>query len=82
MPDVYNGPQTLTKVAAGVIDSTTVSPPPQASVNFGVGIFEHATTITNSYCITTGSGGFSAGPINIRDGVTVRIPDGSSWTIK
>jgi len=82
MADTYTTPQTLTKVVAGVIDRTTITPIAQASVNFGVGIYENATTITNSYCITTGSGGFSAGPIKISDGVVIRIPDGSSWTIK
>jgi hypothetical protein len=82
MADVYQGIQTLTKVAAGVISPTTISPPTQNSVNFGVGIYENATTITNSYTITNGSGGFSAGPIKLADGVVVRIPDGSSWTIR
>ena len=82
MADVYTGPQTLTKLVAGVLNSSKITPIAQVPVSFGVGIFEHATTITNSYCITTGSGGFSAGPIKIADGVVVRIPDGSSWTIK
>lgn len=82
MPDVYNGPQTLTKLTAGVLGNSISTPVAQVPVNLGLGIFEHATTITNSYCITTGSGGFSAGPIKIADGVVVRIPDGSSWTIK
>jgi hypothetical protein len=82
MPDVYTGMQQLTKPTAGVLNNSKVTPGAQVSVNFGTGIFEHATTITNSYCITTGSGGFSAGPIKISDGVVVRIPDGSSWTIK
>jgi hypothetical protein len=82
MPDIYTGPQSLTKLTAGVINDPKITPRAQVPVNLGTGIFEHVTTITNSYCITTGSGGLSAGPIKILDGVVVRIPDGSSWTIR
>lgn len=50
----------------------------------GVGnkvFFENPTNITQSYTLTTGYNAVSAGPITIDDGVTVTIPDGSTWTI-
>ena len=38
-------------------------------------------TITANYSIPVGYNGLSAGPITIDDGVTVTIPDGSSWSV-
>lgn len=38
-------------------------------------------TISYNYTIPTGYNGMSAGPITIADGITVTIPDGSSWSI-
>ena len=43
--------------------------------------YENATTVTTNYTITTGKNAMSAGPIEITDGVTVTIPDGSTWSI-
>lgn len=43
--------------------------------------YENATTVTTNYTITTGKNAMSAGPITISDGVTVTIPDGSTWSI-
>jgi hypothetical protein len=73
----YIGAQRIQTVPAGELGSTV--PGDGQSVNFGVGIYENRQTIVNDYCITTGSGGFSVGPINIA--AVVRVPDGSSWTI-
>lgn len=38
-------------------------------------------TISSNYSIPQGYNGVSAGPITIVSGVTVTIPDGSSWSI-
>lgn len=38
-------------------------------------------TISANYAIPSGYNGMSAGPITIANGVTVTIPDGSSWSI-
>ncbi len=38
-------------------------------------------TISANYSIPVGYNGLSAGPITIADGVTVTIPDGSSWSV-
>lgn len=42
---------------------------------------ENDIVVTTSYSITSGKNAMSAGPIQINDGVTVTIPDGSVWTI-
>jgi hypothetical protein len=79
MADTYTSPQKLTTIQAGELGTTIVTPQ-QPSVNFGISTFENAQSITSNYCITTGSGAFSAGPITINAIVT--IPDGSSWVIR
>ena len=79
MPDVYTEQQKITTVQAGELGGTIVTPQ-QPSVNFGISTFENAQSITSNYCITTGSGAFSAGPITINAIVT--IPNGSSWVIR
>ena len=38
-------------------------------------------TITTSYTIEAGKNAMSAGPITIDSGVTVTVPDNSTWTI-
>ena len=43
--------------------------------------YENATTVTTNYTITAGKNAMSAGPIEITDGITVTIPDGSTWSI-
>ena len=43
--------------------------------------YENDTNVTTNYTITTGKNAMTAGPIEINDGVTVTIPDGSVWTI-
>lgn len=43
--------------------------------------YENSTTLTQDYTITTGYNAMSAGPITINTGVSVTVPDGSSWSI-
>ncbi len=38
-------------------------------------------TVSSNYTMPSGYNGVTAGPITIADGVTVTIPDGSSWSI-
>lgn len=42
---------------------------------------ENDQTVTVNYTITTGKNAMSAGPIEVDDGVTVTVPDGSVWTV-
>ena len=42
---------------------------------------ENGQTVTTNYTITTAKNAGTFGPISINDGVTVTIPDGSTWSI-
>ena len=42
---------------------------------------ENDQTVTSSYTITTGKNAMSAGPITVNTGVTVTVPDNSTWVI-
>jgi hypothetical protein len=44
-------------------------------------VFENDIVVTESYTITTGKNGMSAGPIEILEGVVVTVPNGSTWVI-
>jgi hypothetical protein len=44
-------------------------------------VYENDITVTANYTITTGKNAGSFGPLTINDGVTVTIPDGSTWSI-
>ena len=43
--------------------------------------YENDQTVSVSYSITSGKNAMTAGPVTIADGVSVTIPDGSTWTI-
>lgn len=47
----------------------------------GGSIYENNNTVFSSYTISTGKNALSAGPMIIADGVTVTIPDNSTWVI-
>lgn len=49
--------------------------------NAGVPIYENPQTISANYSISTGTNAMSPGPLAISDGITVVVPDGSTWTI-
>ena len=44
-------------------------------------IVETSQVISQDYEITSGRNGLSAGPISILQGITITIPEGSTWTI-
>lgn len=43
--------------------------------------YENDTTVSVDYEITSGKNAMTAGPITISDGITVTIPNGSTWTV-
>jgi len=47
----------------------------------GSAIYENKDDITANYTISTGSNGFSVGPMTIASGVTVTIPSGQRWVV-
>ena len=44
-------------------------------------IYENGTTIGEDYTLTTGSNGFSVGPITISSGFSVTVPSGQRWVV-
>jgi hypothetical protein len=64
------------------VNGTTVSAESIQSVsNAGKGFYLNPTTIDASYTIPTGDNAMTAGPVTIQDGVTITVPDGSTWTV-
>jgi hypothetical protein len=47
----------------------------------GGAIYENTDDITANYTITSGSNGFSVGPMTIASGVSVTIPSGQRWVV-
>ena len=43
--------------------------------------WENDTSVTANYTISSGKNSMTAGPVVIADGVTVTVPDGTTWTI-
>jgi hypothetical protein len=44
-------------------------------------IYENSTSISEDYTLTTGSNGFSVGPITITSGFSVTVPSGQRWVV-
>jgi hypothetical protein len=42
---------------------------------------EHSYTVTEDYTITSGHHAITAGPLEIAEGVTVTVPEGSNWLV-
>jgi hypothetical protein len=42
---------------------------------------EHSYTITEDYEITSGHHAITAGPLEIEEGVTITVSDGSNWLV-
>jgi hypothetical protein len=51
------------------------------AMNSGVPIYEQPTTLSVSYCITTGTNAITKSPFKIADGVTLTVPNGSYWAV-
>ena len=43
--------------------------------------YENDKTITQNYSISANKNAMTAGPVTINNGVTITIPDGSTWTV-
>jgi len=44
-------------------------------------IYENSTSISEDYTLTTGTNGFSVGPITITSGFSVTVPSGQRWVV-
>lgn len=47
----------------------------------GVRLYLNPTTISSNYTIPTNYNAGNFGPITVATGVTVTVPDGSTWTV-
>jgi hypothetical protein len=68
---------------SGNVDATTFTQggqPLEAGAKEGI-FWENSQTISSNYTITSGKNAGTFGPVTIADGVTVTIPDGSTWTV-
>ena len=69
--------------STGTVDASAYTQggqPLEAGAKEGI-FWENSQTITSNYTITSGKNAGTFGPVTIADGVTVTIPDGSTWTI-
>lgn len=70
-------------VVQGNVDATTFTQdgaPLEAGAKEGI-FWENGQTVSSNYTITSGKNAGTFGPVTIADGVTVVIPDGSTWTV-
>lgn len=64
-------------LTGGIYTGTVTATVVKASTPF----IENSNTVTDSYTISAGYNAISAGPVTINSGVTVTIPDSSTWSI-
>ena len=67
----------------GNVDAQTFTQdgsPLEAGAKEGI-FWENSQTVSSNYTITAGKNAGTFGPVTIADGVTVQIPDGSTWTV-
>lgn len=72
-------------IANGAITEAKIDPNAKIRGATGGGtdrvFYENDQTISTNYTITSGKNAMTAGPITINSGVTVTVPDGSTWTV-
>ena len=69
--------QTVPTNMIGISQTTGTS----VAFNPGAVIYEQPTTLTASYCITTGTNAITKSPFKIADGVTLTVPNDSYWVV-
>jgi hypothetical protein len=76
---------TTAKLADGAVTAAKIDPSAKIGGATGAGtdrtFYENDQSVNTNYTITTNKNAMSAGPITIASGVTVTVPDGSTWTI-
>ena len=68
-------------VVTNAAGSVTIAATNPAGATGNPVFYENDTNVTASYTITSGKNAMSAGPITVNNGVTVTIPNGSTWTV-
>lgn len=69
--------QTVPTNMLGIAQTTGTA----VAINPGAVIYEQPTSLTASYCITTGTNAITKSPFNIANGVTLTVPNGSYWVV-
>jgi len=75
--------------ASAIIDGTitTAKIDPNAKIGGATGggtdrfIYENDQVVTTDYTITAGKNAMSAGPITVNNGITLTVPNGSTYTV-
>jgi hypothetical protein len=72
-------------IADGAITEAKIDPNAKIRGATGGGtdrvFYENDQTVSTTYSITSGKNAMTAGPITINDGITVTVPNGSTWTV-
>ena len=82
---ILNANVTTAKIADGAVTAAKIDPAAKINGAQGGGadrvFYENDQTVTTNYTITTNKNAMSAGPITVNNGITVTVPNGSTWTI-
>jgi hypothetical protein len=72
-------------IGIGTITEQNIDPNAKLAGAVGGGndriFFENDQVVTSNYTITENKNAMTAGPITIDSGITVTVPDGSTWTV-
>jgi hypothetical protein len=80
----YQSPITLTTTGtsgAATFVGNTLNIPQYTGGGSSGPILESYQTISSNYSITSGSNGFSIGPVTVATGVAVTVPTGQAWVV-
>lgn len=76
---------TTPKLADGSVTAAKIDPAAKIGGATGAGtdrvFYENDQTVNTNYTISTSKNAMSAGPITVANGISVTVPDGSTWTI-
>jgi hypothetical protein len=82
---ISDGAISTQKIADGSVTATKIDPLAKIGGATGAGtdrtFYENDQSVNTDYTITTNKNAMSAGPITVANGVTVTVPNGSTWTI-
>jgi hypothetical protein len=82
---IADGAISTQKIADGSVTAAKIDPLAKIGGATGAGtdrtFYENDQSVNTDYTITTNKNAMSAGPITVASGVTVTVPDGSTWTI-
>jgi hypothetical protein len=72
-------------ISDGAVTAAKIDPAAKIGGATGAGtdrtFYENDQSVNTNYTITTNKNAMSAGPITVANGVTVTVPDGSTWTV-